>query len=151
MGIVSLFLIFTVFCLVLLSLLTYGTSRTDRASSLRSMEQTTAYYDACSAATDLCKELEEQMQSLSGQEMSEASFLRELKEVLPEDVTYDSRNGQLSFTIDFTDTKALYVELSIHQDDTETPVLSLSRWETRTTGDWNPDTQQNVYQKGELS
>ena len=51
-GIPSLFLIFGVLMLVILSLLGYGTSRQDlRASSLY-LEQTSAYYNACSEAAD---------------------------------------------------------------------------------------------------
>ena len=47
-GIPSLFLIFGVLMLVILSLLGYGTSRQDLRASSLSLEQTSAYYNACS-------------------------------------------------------------------------------------------------------
>ena len=51
-GIPSLFLIFGVLMLVILSLLGYGTSRQDLRASSLSLEQTSAYYNACSEAAD---------------------------------------------------------------------------------------------------
>ncbi|MFQ9881098.1 MAG: hypothetical protein ACLRW4_22875 [Ruminococcus sp.] len=62
-GIPSLFLIFGVLMLVILSLLGYGTSRQDLRASSLSLEQTSAYYNACSEAADFYSEL---VQTLEG-------------------------------------------------------------------------------------
>ena len=50
-GIPSMCVIFSVLCLVILALLTLGTSRQDLQTSRLSLDQTTAYYTACSTAT----------------------------------------------------------------------------------------------------
>ena len=49
-GIPSMCVIFSVLCLVILALLTLGTSRQDLQTSRLSLDQTTAYYTACSTA-----------------------------------------------------------------------------------------------------
>ena len=50
-GLPSMFVIFSILCMVILSLLALGTSRQDLQTSQLSLDQTTAYYKACSAAT----------------------------------------------------------------------------------------------------
>ena len=52
-GIPSIFLIFTVLTMSILAVLTFMVSRTDQAESALALEQTQAYYAACSRAADV--------------------------------------------------------------------------------------------------
>ena len=56
-GIPSMCTIFSVLCLVILALLTLNTSEQDLQTSRIALEQTTAYYTACSAASSKYQEL----------------------------------------------------------------------------------------------
>ena len=55
-GIPSMCTIFSVLCLVILALLTLNTSEQDLQTSRIALEQTTAYYTACSAASSKYQE-----------------------------------------------------------------------------------------------
>ena len=56
--------IFSVLCLVILSLLTLNTSRQDLKNSKLTLEQTTAYYTACSTASEEYQELTDYAQQI---------------------------------------------------------------------------------------
>ena len=67
-GMISLILIFAVLCMIVLSLLSWSSSQSDLQMSLRSMEQNTAYFDACSEATSVWKQLCEALASASSEQ-----------------------------------------------------------------------------------
>ena len=73
-GIPSLFLIFGVLMLVILSLLGYGTSRQDLRASSLSLEQTSAYYNACSEAADFYSELVQALEGFKAQAKTETEI-----------------------------------------------------------------------------
>ena len=88
-GIPSLFLIFGVLMLVILSLLGYGTSRQDLRASSLSLEQTSAYYNACSEAADFYSDL---VQTLEGFHEASVKF----EKMLPMMNVSFVHNGQLT-------------------------------------------------------
>ena len=63
-GIPSMCTIFSVLCLVVLSLLTLNTSRQDLKTSKLTLEQTTAYYTACSTASEEYQKLTDYAQQI---------------------------------------------------------------------------------------
>lgn len=148
LGITSLFLIFAVLCLVILALLTLGSSRSDLHMSERSMEQTTAYYDACAAATDLCLQAEEFLQTAYRQTSGEKEYFEKAATLTDQGFLWDEDGGTLSFDISFSDTQALHAEAKVLYPRTaDGSFLKLLTWQTQATGTWTPDTKQPVYTK----
>lgn len=148
LGITSLFLIFAVLCMVILALLTLGSSRSDLRMSRRSMEQATAYYDACSEATDLCLVVEEFLQTAYEECQDEKEYLEKTEELTKQGFLWDIENQILSFHIPFSDTQTLYVEAEVCYPHTaDDAFLKLSTWQTQSAGTWIPDTKQSVYTK----
>lgn len=148
LGITSLFLIFAVLCMVILSLLTLGSSRSDLRMSRRSMEQTTAYYDACTEATDLCLAAEEYLQTAYEESASKQEYLKKAGGLTQQGFLWNEESLALSFQIPFSDTQTLYVEAKIHYPETaDGTFLELCTWQTQSAGTWNPDMKQPVYTK----
>lgn len=148
LGITSLFLIFAVLCMVILSLLTLGSSRSDLRMSKRSMEQTTAYYDACGSASDLCLQAEEYLQTIYDRTSNEKDYLKETASLTSRGFLWEQDSRILSFDVSFSDTQTLHVEAEVLYPRTENgPFLELLTWQTLSTGTWNPDTKQPVYTK----
>lgn len=172
-GITSLFLIFSVLCLVILALLTLGTSRSDLRMSRLSLEQTTAYYEACGEITDLysridnllsqtyietddtegyyskvCAQMDALSDSLTESYSTDASVEPEENPDLP--LAYDETSHRLSLHQPISDSQILYAELEVlYPQEGEASFLVIHTWKTKARGDWNPDTKQPVY-KGEL-
>ena len=150
-GIPSLFLIFAVLMLVILSLLGFGTSRQDLRSSTLSLEQTTAYYTACTQASDFYTDTVPALLKLRKQSRN----VREYQELLTdyfgqnEDVTWDAATSKAYYVKSFSQVQSLLVVLSVAKfsEPSENPAEILT-WNTIVTADWNPDTIQSVY-KGE--
>ena len=70
--------------LVILSLLGYGTSRQDLRSSSLSLEQTSAYYNACSEAADFYSDLVQTLEGFQAQAKSEKCIINQLVSELSE-------------------------------------------------------------------
>lgn len=150
-GIPSLFLIFAVLMLVTISLLGYGTSRQDLSSSQLALEQTTAYYDSCSAATDFYTDTVTNLKTFQTQAADTQDFYTmaaQYFEDIPE-ATWDSQEHTVQYLTPFSQTQSLLVTLLIEapRENKNSPVRILT-WNTAVTSDWNPDTSQSVY-KGE--
>ena len=98
-GIPSLFLIFGVLMLVILSLLGYGTSRQDLRASSLSLEQTSAYYNACSEAADFYSELVQTLEGFHEQAKTETAYYQLVSDYLnsQENVEWNSQQGNESF------------------------------------------------------
>ena len=94
-GIPSLFLIFAVLMLVILSLLGYGTSRQNLRASTLSLGQTTAYYNACTEATDFYTSLVHTLKKFQTQVKTEDEYSNRLKQKIDE-VKKLRENGTLS-------------------------------------------------------
>lgn len=151
-GIPSMCVIFSVLCLVILALLTLGTSRQDLQSSRLALEQTTAYYTACSTATQQYNKLADFLQSVSGstEKKEYLSRMDSICEKFPDikDLTWNADTQTLSFSVSFTEKQAIYLEVnasypSRKQTTGFTP--QILTWKTISTADWNPDTRQPVY------
>ena len=114
-GIPSLFLIFGVLMLVILSLLGYGTSRQDLRSSSLSLEQTSAYYNACSEAADFYSDLVQTLEGFQAQVKSESSYYKLVADYLnsQENVKWDSEEHTAEYMNAFSDTQSLAVKVSI--------------------------------------
>ena len=114
-GIPSLFLIFGVLMLVILSLLGYGTSRQDLRSSSLSLEQTSAYYNACSEAADFYSDLVQTLEGFQAQVKSESSYYKLVSDYLnsQENVKWDSEEHTAEYVKAFSDTQSLAVKVSI--------------------------------------
>lgn len=114
-GIPSLFLIFGVLMLVILSLLGYGTSRQDLRSSSLSLEQTSAYYNACSEAADFYSELVQTLEGFQAQAKSERAYYQLVSDHLnsQENVKWNSEEHTAEYMKAFSDTQSLAVKVSI--------------------------------------
>ena len=114
-GIPSLFLIFGVLMLVILSLLGYGTSRQDLRSSSLSLEQTSAYYNACSEAADFYSELVQTLEGFQAQAKSERAYYQLVSDYLnsQENVEWNSEEHTAEYVRAFSDTQSLAVKVSI--------------------------------------
>ena len=171
-GIPSLFLIFGVLMLVILSLLGYGTSRQDLRSSSLSLEQTSAYYNACSEAADFYSDLVQTLEGFQAQAKSESAYYQLVSDHLnsQENVKWDSEEHTAEYVKAFSDTQSLAVKVSVFWTDrtadstasdtaasdtinagldmTSSNIAGILSWNTVVTADWNPDNRQSVY-KGE--
>ena len=166
-GIPSLFLIFGVLMLVILSLLGYGTSRQDLRASSLSLEQTSAYYNACSEAADFYSDLVQTLEGFQAQAKSESAYYQLVSDYLnsQENVKWDSEEHTAEYMNAFSDTQSLAVKVSVFWTDrtadstasdtinagldmTSSNIAGILSWNTVVTADWNPDNSQSVY-KGE--
>ena len=158
-GIPSLFLIFGVLMLVILSLLGYGTSRQDQSASALSLEQTTAYYDACTEATDFYTDTQTQLEGFAAQADTEEEYYQLASDYFAKtaDATWNPAEHTIQYVKAFSETQSLVVKMSVLWSnnitvaDTDTAINSLVQiltWNTVVTADWNPDNSQSVY-KGE--
>ena len=118
-GIPSLFLIFGVLMLVILSLLGYGTSRQDLRASSLSLEQTSAYYNACSEAADFYSDLVQTLEGFQAQVKSESSYYKLVADYLnsQENVKWDSEEHTAEYVRAFSDTQSLAVKVSVFWTD----------------------------------
>lgn len=118
-GIPSLFLIFGVLMLVILSLLGYGTSRQDLRASSLSLEQTSAYYNACSEAADFYSDLVQTLEGFQAQVKSESSYYKLVSDYLnsQENVEWDSEEHTAEYVKAFSDTQSLAVKVSVFWTD----------------------------------
>ena len=114
-GIPSLFLIFGVLMLVILSLLGYGTSRQDLRASSLSLEQTSAYYNACSEAADFYSDLVQTLEGFQAQAKSESAYYQLVSDYLnsQENVEWNSEEHTAEYVKAFSDTQSLAVKVSI--------------------------------------
>lgn len=114
-GIPSLFLIFGVLMLVILSLLGYGTSRQDLRASSLSLEQTSAYYNACSEAADFYSELVQTLEGFQTQAKTETAYYQLVSDYLnsQENVEWDSEEHTAEYVKALSDTQSLAVKVSI--------------------------------------
>ncbi|MFQ9593082.1 MAG: hypothetical protein ACLRZ5_17630 [Ruminococcus sp.] len=171
-GIPSLFLIFGVLMLVILSLLGYGTSRQDLRASSLSLEQTSAYYNACSEAADFYSELVQTLEGFHEQAKTETAYYQLVSDYLnsQENVEWNSEEHTAEYVKAFSDTQSLAVKVSVFWTDrtadstasdtaasdtvnaglnmTSSNIAGILSWNTVVTADWNPDNSQSVY-KGE--
>ena len=171
-GLPSLFLIFGVLMLVILSLLGYGTSRQDLRASSLSLEQTSAYYNACSEAADFYSELVQALEGFQTQAKTETAYYQLVSDYLnsQENVEWDSEEHTAEYMKAFSDTQSLAVKVSIFWtvrtadstasdiaasdtvnaglNMTSSNIAGILSWNTIVTADWNPDNSQSVY-KGE--
>ena len=118
-GIPSLFLIFGVLMLVILSLLGYGTSRQDLRASSLSLEQTSAYYNACSEAADFYSDLVQTLEGFQAQVKSESAYYKLVSDYLnsPENVKWDSEEHTAEYMNAFSDTQSLAVKIVVFWTD----------------------------------
>lgn len=118
-GIPSLFLIFGVLMLVILSLLGYGTSRQDLRASSLSLEQTSAYYNACSEAADFYSDLVQTLEGFQAQAKSESAYYQLVSDYLnsQENVKWDSEEHTAEYMNAFSDTQSLAVKVSVFWTD----------------------------------
>lgn len=114
-GIPSLFLIFGVLMLVILSLLGYGTSRQDLRASSLSLEQTSAYYNACSEAADFYSDLVQTLEGFQAQAKTETAYYQLVSDYLnsQENVEWNSEEHTAEYVKAFSDTQSLAVKVSI--------------------------------------
>ena len=118
-GIPSLFLIFGVLMLVILSLLGYGTSRQDLRASSLSLEQTSAYYNACSEAADFYSELVQTLEGFQAQAKTETAYYQLVSDYLnsQENVEWDSEEHTAEYVKAFSDTQSLAVKIAVFWTD----------------------------------
>lgn len=105
--------------LVILSLLGYGTSRQDLRSSSLSLEQTSAYYNACSEAADFYSDLVQTLEGFQAQAKSESAYYQLVSDYLnsQENVEWDSEEHTAEYVKAFSDTQSLAVKVSVFWTD----------------------------------
>lgn len=105
--------------LVILSLLGYGTSRQDLRSSSLSLEQTSAYYNACSEAADFYSDLVQTLEGFQAQVKSESAYYKLVSDYLnsQENVKWDSEEHTAEYMKAFSDTQSLAVKVSVFWTD----------------------------------
>lgn len=118
-GIPSLFLIFGVLMLVILSLLGYGTSRQGLRASSLSLEQTSAYYNACSEAADFYSELVQTLEGFQEQAKTETAYYQLVSDYLnsQENVNWNSEEHTAEYVKAFSDTQSLAVKIVVFWTD----------------------------------
>ena len=163
--------------LVILSLLGYGTSRQGLRASSLSLEQTSAYYNACSEAADFYSDLVQTLEGFQAQAKSESAYYQLVSDYLnsQENVEWDSEEHTAEYVKAFSDTQSLAVKIVVFWTDctadstasdtaasdtaasdtinagldmTSSNIAGILSWNTVVTADWNPDNSQSVY-KGE--
>ena len=163
--------------LVILSLLGYGTSRQDLRASSLSLEQTSAYYNACSEAADFYSDLVQTLEGFQAQAKSESAYYQLVSDHLnsQENVKWDSEEHTAEYVKAFSDTQSLAVKIVVFWTDctadstasdtaasdtaasdtinagldvASSNTARILSWNTVVTADWNPDNSQSVY-KGE--
>ena len=151
MGIPSLFLVFSVLCLVILSLFTYSTSMRDLRMSQAAMEQTAAYYEACSKASETYEQTELLLRELAVTSQNESEYYASADNFFQktEELFWQPDTKTLSGDFEISDTQLLHIELQIlYPSPASSSCLKILTWNTQSCGSWNPDTTQPVY-KGE--
>lgn len=105
--------------LVILSLLGYGTSRQDLRSSSLSLEQTSAYYNACSEAADFYSDLVQTLEGFQAQAKSESAYYQLVSDHLnsQENVKWDSEEHTAEYVKAFSDTQSLAVKIAVFWTD----------------------------------
>ena len=105
--------------LVILSLLGYGTSRQDLRASSLSLEQTSAYYNACSEAADFYSELVQTLEGFQEQAKTETAYYQLVSDHLnsQENVKWDSEEHTAEYVKAFSDTQSLAVKIVVFWTD----------------------------------
>ena len=105
--------------LVILSLLGYGTSRQDLRASSLSLEQTSAYYNACSEAADFYSELVQTLEGFQEQAKTETAYYQLVSDYLnsQENVEWDSEEHTAEYVKAFSDTQSLAVKIVVFWTD----------------------------------
>lgn len=105
--------------LVILSLLGYGTSRQDLRASSLSLEQTSAYYNACSEAADFYSDLVQTLEGFQEQAKTETAYYQLVSDYLnsQENVEWDSEEHTAEYVKAFSDTQSLAVKVSVFWTD----------------------------------
>ena len=105
--------------LVILSLLGYGTSRQDLRASSLSLEQTSAYYNACSEAADFYSELVQALEGFQTQAKTETAYYQLVSDYLnsQENVEWDSEEHTAEYVKAFSDTQSLAVKIAVFWTD----------------------------------
>ena len=105
--------------LVILSLLGYGTSRQDLRASSLSLEQTSAYYNACSEAADFYSELVQALEGFQAQAKTETTYYQLVSDYLnsQENVEWDSEEHTAEYVKAFSDTQSLAVKIAVFWTD----------------------------------
>ena len=151
-GIPSIFLIFAVLTMSVLAVLTYMTSRSDQAESALALEQTQAYYAACSRACDTLvlfqKAWEEEAFSDPADEEAVIRKAVRITQDLSQEnadltLKIDEEAHQLALTVPFTDKLSLVVLVRLPYQSR--PDFTVSRWQSVYTGEWRADTSWSVY------
>ena len=105
--------------LVILSLLGYGTSRQDLRASSLSLEQTSAYYNACSEAADFYSDLVQTLEGFQEQAKTETAYYQLVSDYLnsQENVEWDSEEHTAEYVKAFSDTQSLAVKIVVFWTD----------------------------------
>lgn len=105
--------------LVILSLLGYGTSRQDLRASSLSLEQTSAYYNACSEAADFYSELVQTLEGFQEQAKTETAYYQLVSDYLnsQENVNWNSEEHTAEYVKAFSDTQSLAVKIVVFWTD----------------------------------
>ena len=105
--------------LVILSLLGYGTSRQDLRASSLSLEQTSAYYNACSEAADFYSELVQTLEGFQEQAKTETAYYQLVSDYLnsQENIEWDSEEHTAEYAKAFSDTQSLAVKIAVFRTD----------------------------------
>ncbi len=148
-GIPSLILIFAVLTMVTLALTTYATSRSDLNASKASLDQTTAYYEACRQASLVYKNVETAVIKAREEAASKEEFYQAVS-AIPDScppAVWDEESRGFIIDVEFSDTQTLRVLTEcpyvLQEDQASLPMVE---WKTMVTHEWEPHGEYQLFQ-----
>lgn len=150
-GLSLLILILLSLCLVTFSLLSLSGSLADEKLSKKTADRTTAYYQASDTANDLLATLDtalagylKQASLMSDPEKSWEESCPQLTDLIDGSTL---ENDIFSFSVPVTDRQILLVNLILNYPEAPSDTMyRITVWKIVNTGEWHPDTTQNLYQ-----
>ncbi|MDO5136340.1 MAG: hypothetical protein Q4D55_09825 [Eubacteriales bacterium] len=137
-GIPSLFLIFSVLVLAVLALSSLGASRSDLKTSQVSLQQTTAYFEACGRASDFCAQAEKELTAIKRDAPTPEYFYEKAAEYFSqfEEAAWNPANKTAVYQKTFSDRQSLRIVLSPTFSQKEEGCLSILSWNTAVSDQW---------------
>lgn len=122
-GTSSILMIFVILCLVSFATLSIVSANADSKLSLRVLERTTAYYNACNIAEECLADIDSTLQSVYLSTDSAEEY-------------FSTVSTGKSYTIPISDTQALQVMIEINYPETDEDVFyRITAWQIINTAD----------------
>lgn len=142
-GFSSIMVIFITICLVTFAVLSILTANSDYRLSKKTVEKTTAYYRADTAAQEMLLTIDHALADVYTASMDEQSYYQNVntnivffelpKQIQNVQISSDGENPTISYEAVISDVQILYVTLEIqYPSDTADSFYKITRWQTQT-------------------